>query len=69
MTEEEVLRELDALVRDPHRERLLEKFQLCEEAIELSELLGTALYSRKGYYHLTASAPSLPVPAGVIHPG
>ncbi len=69
MTKEEVLRELANFRQDPHRDRLLEKFKLCPEARPLSELLGSALAGRKGYWQHTASARSLPVPPGLVHPG
>ena len=69
MTRKEALRELAEWARDPHREQLLEKFNSCPEARQLSELLGAALASQKDSWRHTASARLLPVPPGLVHPG
>ena len=65
---EQALRELDELARDPHRDRLLEKFK-CKDSRQLSELLGKALHSHAGSLQRQQRAASLPVPAGMVHPG
>lgn len=65
---ERALRELDEFARDPHRERLLQKF-ICQESRQLSELLGAALYREQGYSRAQARGAFVPVPAGLVHPG
>jgi len=66
---EQALRELDAFAHDPHRDRLLEKFK-CKDSRPLSELLGKALVqSHAGSSQRQHPAASLPVPAGLVHPG
>jgi hypothetical protein len=64
----QALRELEEFVRDPHRDRLLEKFK-CKDSRQLSELLGAALHSHAGYSQRQQHVASLPVPAGLVHPG
>ena len=64
----QALRELDEFARDPHRDRLLEKFK-CKNSRQLSELLGKAIQSHAGFYQRQQRAVSLPVPAGLVHPG
>ena len=65
---ERALRELDESARDPHRDRLLEKFK-CKDSRQLSELLGKALQSHAGYSQGQQRIASLPAPAGLVHPG
>ena len=65
---EQALRELDEFARDPHRDRLLEKFK-CKDSRQLSELLGKALQSHAGSSQRQYRAVLLPVPAGLVHPG
>ena len=65
---EQALRELDAFARDPYRDRLLEKFK-CKDSRQLSELLGKALHSHAGSLQRQQRVASLPVPAGLVHPG
>jgi hypothetical protein len=68
MTKEEVLRELEEWAQDPHQDQLLEKFVTCPESRRLSEQLGAALGLRLGCSP-SEHGPSLPVPAGLVHPG
>ena len=65
---ERALRELDEFVRDPHRDRLLEKFKW-KDSRPLSELLGNALQNHAGSSQRQQRVASLPVPAGLVHPG
>lgn len=66
---EQALRELEGFARDPHRERLLQKFQ-CNESRQLSELLGTALLrEQRVHRQIEGPATRLPIPAGLVHPG
>jgi hypothetical protein len=65
---EQALRELDEFARDPHRDRLLEKFK-CKDSRQFSELLGKALQSHAGSSQRQQLVASLPVPAGLVHPG
>jgi hypothetical protein len=65
---EEALRELDQFARDPHRDRLLNKF-ICPESHQMSELLGASLGLEPGYSPRRTRGASLPAPAGLVHPG
>jgi predicted amidophosphoribosyltransferase len=65
---EQALRELEAFARDPHRDRLVEKFKW-KESRQLSELLGKALQNHAGSSQRQQRVASLPVPAGLVHPG
>ena len=65
---EQALRELSEFAHDPHREHLLQKFP-CKESRQLSELLGVALQRDQAYSQPRARGGSLPVPAGLVHPG
>lgn len=65
---EEALRELDELARDPHRDRLLDKFT-CPESRQLSELLGAALGLEPGYSPRRVRGALLAVPPSLVHPG
>ena len=65
---EAALRELDEFARDPHRDCLLNKF-ICQESIQLSELLGSALGHGPGYSPRRVRGALLPAPPGLVHPG
>ncbi len=65
---EQALRELSEFARDPHRDRLVNKFT-CQESYQLSELLGGALRREPGYLRSPVRDASLPVPAALVHPG
>ncbi len=69
MTRHEALAELLQFARDPNRQQLLEKFKQCPESRKVSELLGHAVRSGKGYSRHNRRVNWLPVPAGVVHPG
>jgi len=69
MTRGQALAELEAFAQDPNRQQLQEKFRRCPEARRVSELLGAALLSRKGYSRQTRREDSLPVPPSLVHPG
>ncbi len=65
---EQALRELGEFARDPHRDRLVNKFT-CQESRQFSEVLGGALHREPGYLRLPVRDASLPLPAGLVHPG
>jgi hypothetical protein len=65
---EEALREFAEFARDPHRDRLLDKFT-CPDSRRLSELLGSALGVEEGYFPRRVRGASLPAPPGLVHPG
>lgn len=69
MTRKQAIAELEDLTRDPNRAALQEKFKRCPESREVSELLGRALASRRGYSRQIRRDDSLPVPRSLVHPG
>jgi len=69
MTREEAIRGLEALRHDPNREQVEGKFARCPESVRVPELLGEALFGRKGYSRHSRSDSSLPVPPSLVHPG
>jgi len=69
MTRRDAIAELEKLARDPNRERIEEKFRRCPDARLASELLGAAVLFRKGDSRRIRREDSLPVPAGLVHPG
>ena len=69
MTRRDAIAELEKLALDPDRDRIEEKFRQCPDARLASELLGAAVLGRKGYSRHIRRDDSLPVPAGLVHPG
>ena len=69
MTRRDAIAELEKLALDPDRDRIEEKFRQCPDARLASELLGAAVLGRKGYSRRIRREDSLPVPAGLVHPG
>jgi hypothetical protein len=69
MTRRDAIAELEKLALDPDRDRIEEKFRQCPDARLASELLGAAVLGRKGYSRHIRRKDSLPVPAGLVHPG
>ena len=69
MTRRDAIAELEKLALDPDRDRIEEKFRQCPDARLASELLGAAVLGGTGYSRRIRREDSLPVPAGLVHPG